>query len=229
MSQCSSSRSSYHDPRPIDHLWPSRPHYPSRNASKSDATLDSPARSNSAPQCESLVEMGALKTSRESRRGSTRSSHSASSSDPLLRAGSSRETSHPTSLSQTLPRSEQRPGKIRNLGIFGLYHHNPRGLAGHYDWEAEDGGYIPYQYQGAHRRRWRREMRKAQKEEQRERAAKFESVEEKKAARRRAYEEHLAARGNVSSNKESSSTKLDGQADADETSQNGHTRNIPEI
>ena len=83
------------------------------------------------------------------------------------------------------------------MGILGSYHHNPHGLSGHYDWEAEEGGYIPFQHQGAHRKQWRREMRDAQRSEERGRAARFASVEEKKAARRRAYEEHLASKGQV--------------------------------
>ncbi|KAL9064869.1 MAG: hypothetical protein Q9161_008611 [Pseudevernia consocians] len=30
-----------------------------------------------------------------------------------------------------------------------------------YDWSVEDGGYIPYRFQGAHREKWRKDDREA--------------------------------------------------------------------
>lgn len=147
-----------------------------------------------------------------STKASMRSSRSSSSSKPLLRTRSSGGASDPTFPSRALPRSEQRPGKVRNLGVFGLYHHNPSGLAGFYDWEAEEGAYIPFRQQKSHRYKWRQEMRKAQEEEQQELAAKIASVEEKKAARRRAYEEHLVARGNAPLSTRLSSDEFENKA-----------------
>lgn len=89
------------------------------------------------------------------------------------------------------------PGKEISLGILGQYHRNPQGLATVYDWKAEEGGYIPFRHQRAHRRRWRQEMREGERADERERLARLNDVEEKKAARRRAYDDHLATKRRV--------------------------------
>lgn len=144
---------------------------------------------------------------------STRSSHSTSPARPLFRPKCSSKTSHASSSLRSLPRSEQRPGQVHDLGALGVYHCNPGGLAGLYDWEAEEGGYIPFQHQKAHRKQWRREMRLAQEEEQRERTVKIAAVEEQKAARRRAYEEHMARKDKHCLIAKPSTDSFDGQAE----------------
>lgn len=62
-----------------------------------------------------------------------------------------------------------------------------------YDWDAEEGGYIPYRFQGAHRQRWRNEDRRAYEKQvsfEKERSARrYADVEEKKREFRRAYDE----------------------------------------
>ena len=63
-----------------------------------------------------------------------------------------------------------------------------------YDWDKEEGGYIPFQYQKAHRRKWREEMREGERADRRERRARVEHVEDQKAERRRAYDAHMAAK-----------------------------------
>ncbi len=54
-----------------------------------------------------------------------------------------------------------------------------------YDWDKEEGGYIPYRNQAAHRERWRQEDRGQRIEERRERhekrAERYEPVIQKKA------------------------------------------------
>jgi len=196
MSRPSSNSSIHQNPDSRANSWLLKPDSSFCEEVKPSVAFGSSSPINSLPRSKPLL-MGtsASESGSMSTEAPTRSSPSLWSSKPLLRRISTSDTSCPTSSSRTRPRSEQRPGKVRNLGVFGLYHHNPSGLAGFYDWKAEEGAYIPFQHQKAHRKQWRREMRKAKEEEQRERTARFTSVEEKKAARRRAYEVHLAARG----------------------------------
>lgn len=61
-----------------------------------------------------------------------------------------------------------------------------------YDWKAEEGGYIPYRFQDAHRERWRNDDRRAHKKQvrfERERSVKrYRDVDAKKAEFRRQYD-----------------------------------------
>ena len=71
-----------------------------------------------------------------------------------------------------------------------------------YDWDAEEGGCIPYRFQGAHRKKRRGDERRAAQEKarfERERSARrYADVEEKKRAFRRQYDERRARlRGGV--------------------------------
>ena len=68
-----------------------------------------------------------------------------------------------------------------------------------YDWDKEEGGYIPYRYQAAYRRRWKREAReqKAAKERERleKRAERYAPIEQKKADFKAQIEAHKAQIG----------------------------------
>ena len=176
LSQPGASLPAYHGSRSIDHPWPTRPHYPSRPRYESDAGTHSRVCSRSQSNTESSrAETGTADPSSKCTTASTYPPRS-------------------TSLSGGSSGSDRPHREVHSSGGKRSYHHNPRGLEAHYDWEKEEGGYIPYQHQAAHRQRWRRELRHAQREEQEQRAKKFDSVEEKKAERRQAYEEHLASK-----------------------------------
>lgn len=62
-----------------------------------------------------------------------------------------------------------------------------------YHWQEEEGGYIPYRFQGAHREKWRNDDRDAYErkvgfEEERS-ARRYRDVEAKKREFRRQYDE----------------------------------------
>lgn len=204
MSRLESSRSSSRNAQSRGHPRPTKPRFSSPSASEADvmsgvsSSLDSRSRSHSSV----------------SSTASTRSPWSSSSAKPLLYSRPSSDSSRSTPSSpRTLPKSEQRPGKVHNLGILGRYYCNPSGLAGFYDWETEEGGYIPFQHQGQYRKKWRRDMWEAQRETQRERTARFKAVENKKAATRLAYEEHRATRFNESPMTQPSYDEVDSEAE----------------
>lgn len=67
-----------------------------------------------------------------------------------------------------------------------------------YDWDAEEGGLIPHRFQGEHRKRWRREDRRAYEKKvrfERERSVRrYRDVDAKKAEFRRQYDARRRAR-----------------------------------
>lgn len=69
-----------------------------------------------------------------------------------------------------------------------------------YDWDKENGGYIPYRFQGAHRRRWRREDKEAyaqqvrdaaERERNRQALLKHNDANGEKARLRKHYNEQV--------------------------------------
>lgn len=75
-----------------------------------------------------------------------------------------------------------------------------------YDWDAEEGGYIPYRFQGAHRQKWRNDdrlafERKARLEKERS-VRRYDHVTEKKREFRSGYDKRRrgldGGRGKVS-------------------------------
>ncbi|KAF6220348.1 hypothetical protein HO133_003480 [Letharia lupina] len=64
-----------------------------------------------------------------------------------------------------------------------------------YDWVAEEGGYIPYRFQGAHREKWRNDDRGAYEKKvrfEKERSGRrYRDVAEKKREFRRLYDERV--------------------------------------
>ena len=88
---------------------------------------------------------------------------------------------------------------------------SPKYTSRHYDWEKEEGGYIPYRHQGK-QKQWRKEERaarvakirlenaaRAQAHWEREaaRQSRYQPVNAKKVEFRRQYDEYMAAKSRL--------------------------------